>query len=143
MGGATGLTGAAEPGSAGGLDTGAIFTGATVTRDSGEDFGGPGDSVSADGGVAAFVTNGGGAGKHEDGGCSCSISGDGLGRGDGSSSGGDPGGDRDKRESDGNKLLSGSFSLRSLSSHCLFLAYLIGGSAVGEGVQTWDDELVG
>jgi hypothetical protein len=130
---------ATGPGSAVGLDTGAIFTGATVTRDSGEDFGGPGDSLSADGGVAAGVTNGGGADKHEDGGCSCSISGDGLGRGDGSSSGGD----RDKRESDCNKLLSGSFSLSSLRSHCLFLAYLIGGSAVGEGVQTWDDELVG
>ncbi len=70
------------------------------------------------------------------------LVGDGLGTGNDSSSGGDSGGDGDKGESDYDKLLSGSFSLSSSSSRRLFLAYFIGGGAVGEGVRTWDDKLV-
>ncbi len=107
MGSATGITGTAGPGSTGELDTGTIFTSATVTGDLSEGGGGPGDAVSVDGGVAAGINNIGGEGKNEDGGCS--IGGDGLGRGNDSSSGGDG----DKGESDSDKLLSGSFSLSS------------------------------
>jgi hypothetical protein len=70
------------------------------------------------------------------------LVGDGLGTGNDSSSGGDSGGDGDKGESDSDKLLSGSFSLSSSSPRRLFLAFFIGGGAVGEGVQTWDDKLV-
>jgi hypothetical protein len=39
-------------------------------------------------------------------------------------------------------LVSGSFSLRYSSSHLLFLAFLIGGSCIGEGVWAGDDETV-
>jgi hypothetical protein len=137
MGSATGITGTAGPGSTGELDTGTIFTSATVTGDLSEGGGGTGDAVSVDGGVAAGINNICGEGEHEDGGCS--IGGDGLGRGNDSSSGGD----RDKGESDSDKLLSGSFSLSRSRLQLLFLAFFIGGSAVGKGVRSWDNELVG
>jgi hypothetical protein len=72
------------------------------------------------------------------------LVGDGLGTctGNDSTSGGYSGGDGDKGESDSDKLLSGSFSLSSSSFRRLFLAFFIGGGAIGEGVQTWDDKLV-
>jgi hypothetical protein len=71
------------------------------------------------------------------------LVGDGLGTGNNSSSDGDSGGDGGKEESDSDKLLSGSFSLSSSSLRRLFLAFLISGGAVGEGVRTWYDKLVG
>jgi hypothetical protein len=53
------------------------------------------------------------------------------------------GGEGDRGESVSDELESSLLSLRSSSSHCLFLAILVGGSAVGDGVRTGGSGTVG
>jgi hypothetical protein len=53
------------------------------------------------------------------------------------------GGEGNRGESDSDKLVSSSFSLRSSSSRHLFLAFLLGGGAIGEALRAANDGVVG
>jgi hypothetical protein len=119
----TGTAGAGELGSSCGPET-------SVGGESG--VGGTGDTGITEGGEAE-VDPGSGDEGGDVGGCwCCCVGAEGLGKGGVGCSGGE--GDRGESVSD--VLESSSLSLRSSSSHRLFLAILVGGGAVDDGVRT-------
>jgi hypothetical protein len=130
----TGTAGAGELGSSCGPVTGPSFVGESGVRS-----GGPRDAGTAESGEAA-VNPGRGDEGGDVGGCWCCCIGvDGLGRG----GVGWSGGEGNRVEGVSVELESGLLSLSSSSSYRLFLAFLIGGGAVGDSVRTGGSGMVG
>jgi hypothetical protein len=130
----TGMSGAGELGSSCGP-----ATGPSIVSESGVGSGGPGDAGTAESGEAAVNPGSGNEGGDEGECWCCCVGVDGLGRGDEGRSGGEG----DRGENNSVELESGSLSRSSSSLHRLFLAFLIDGGAVGDGVRTGGSGTVG